>query len=198
MRATVKQRLPSVAAILLAGLLAVEIEAIDRPAVRLILDAAVQATQSVPLSVQVAFDNGGQSITALVFSLDLDPARLTFDPADADLDGLPDAITLPAGRPSITVIDYDPADSDGEIDILLADLSGVPLPQGVILSFEMTPSQNGIVASWLDFSDDPPVSFGNDLGQDVAGIPEVIGAEIFANGFESGDTSAWFSGPGRS
>jgi len=194
----VKQTLPSVAAILLAGLLATEIDAIDRPAVRLILDAAVQATQGIPLSVQVAFDNGGQVITALVLSLDLDGDRLTFDPVDADLDGLPDAVTLPAGRPSITVIDYDPADSDGEIDILLAELSGMPLPQGVILSFEMTPGQNGIVASWLDFSDDPPVSFGNDLGQDVEGVTEVLGAEIFVDGFESGDTNAWFSGPERS
>jgi len=162
------------------------------PAPVLILDAAIQANPGQPLTLSLGFDSGGHAISALVFSLDIDRSRLTFDPTDANQDGVPDSVTLPEGVPSITVINWDPADSDGEIDVLLSNLSGAALPQGVILEFELTPDQGGWAADWVAFSDDPPASFGNDLGQDVAGTTEVLGlGAIFVDGFESGDTGAW-------
>ena len=46
------------------------------------------------------------------------------------MDGIPDAVTLPAGEPSVVVIDYDADDADGELDVLLANLSGAPLAEG--------------------------------------------------------------------
>ncbi len=161
----------------------------------LILDASMQASPPVSVAVPLGFTGGDHTITAIAFSLDLDAAGLAFDPTDADLDGIPDAVTLPAGMPPIVVIDYDPDDPDGEIDVLLADLSGTPLAEGVILEFELTPSQSGTVASWIRFSDDPAPSFANDQGEDVAGTAIVLGSDIlFTDGFESGDTSAWSQG----
>ncbi|MCP3980238.1 MAG: hypothetical protein GY716_13110, partial [bacterium] len=141
--------------------------------------------------------NNGHPITAIAFSLDLDPAGLAFDPTDADLDGVPDAVTLPAGVPPVVVVNYDPADADGELDVLLADLSGTPLPEGVILEIEVTPSQSGTAAEWIRFSEDPPPSFSNDLGEDVCGSIQVLGSGvIFADGFETGDTCFWSSSTG--
>ncbi len=158
----------------------------------LILDASMPTQPSVPVAAPMGFANGGHTITAIAFSLDLDPSGLAFDPTDSDMDGLPDSVSLPEGEPPVFVFDYDPADTDGEIDVLMADLSGTPLPEGVIIEFELTPSQNGVVAAWIDFSGDPAPSFSNDMGEDVEGTASVLGGElIFADGFESGDTSAW-------
>ncbi len=96
--------------------------------------------------------------------------------------------------PPVVVVDYDSGDTDGELDILLADLSGSPLPEGVIVEVEVTPSQSDVAATWIRFSSDPPPSFSNDQGDDVVGIFQVLGTgSIFIDGFESGDTCAWAS-----
>ncbi len=178
-------------AFLAAGLLAAG-AAGAQPGPTLVLDGSLPTVPQVQVAVPLGFTNGGHAITAIAFSLDLDPAGLAFDPTDSEPDGVPDSVTLPAGMPQIVVVDYDPADVDGELDVLLANLSGPPLPEGVIMEFELTPSQSGIVASWIRFSDDPPPSFSNDQGEDVEGTAIVLGDElIFADGFESGDTSSW-------
>ena len=157
----------------------------------LVLDGASQASPAAPVVVPLGFANNGHAITAIAFSLDLDTERLAFDPIDADMNGVPDAVTLPAGSPSVAIIEYDPDDPDGEIDILLANLSGAPLAEGVILEFELLPSHSGTVVSWITFSSDPPASFGNGQGEDIEGTTEVLGGSVFADGFESGDTRAW-------
>ncbi len=160
----------------------------------LILDGSLPTQPQVPVAVPLGFTGGGHAITAIAFSLDLDPAGLAFDATDADLNGVPDAVTLPAGMPEVLVVDYDPDDLDGELDVLLANLSGLPLPEGVIIEFELTSSQNGIGATWIGFSSNPPPSFSNDQGQDVEGTAIVLGHElIFADGFEGGDTASWAS-----
>ncbi|MEO1368289.1 MAG: hypothetical protein AAFX50_14040, partial [Acidobacteriota bacterium] len=46
------------------------------------------AAVGTPLVVPVEFDGKGQPIAGLAFSLDLDPTCLTFDPTDADNDGV--------------------------------------------------------------------------------------------------------------
>ncbi len=166
----------------------------------LVLDAGQPTSPGTPVAVPLGFANQGHAISALVFSFDLDPAGLAFDPTDADGDGIPDSVTLPAGMPSIAVVVYDATDLDGELDVLLANLSGAPLAEGVILELELTAHHNGSAASWIGFSDDPPPSFGNAQGQNVEGTAVVLGpALVFADGFESGDTSAWrtFSNPRR-
>ena len=177
--------------VLCMGLLAAGVAG-AQPGPVLILDASPRTTPGIPTVLPLGFTNSGHAITAIAFSLDLDPAGLTFDATDADMDGVPDAITLPAGMPPVVVIDFDPADSDGELDVLLADLSGTPLAEGIILELELTPSQSGRAASWIGFSEDPPPSFANAQGEDVCGAARVLGTGVvFADGFESGDTCAW-------
>ncbi len=175
----------------IAGLLAAG-AAGAQPGPALVLDASLQTSPGLPVAVPLGFANHGHAITALAFSFDLDPAGFAFDPTDADLDGVPDAVTLPAGMPPVLVITYDPGDPDGELDVLMADLSGTPLAEGVILEVELTPSQSGIAADWIDFSDDPAPSFSNAQGEDVCGTTQVLGSGVlFADGFESGTTCAW-------
>ncbi len=179
----------SLGAILLAGLLASG-RAAAEPQALLVLDASRQAIKgrSYYLPVALVYNT---AINALVFSIDIDTRRLRFNPADDDMDGVPDSVTLPQGRPSLTYVVYDPDDASGEIDIMLANLSGAPLPQGTILAVKLRPLRWGPVFGWIDFSDDPEVSFGNAQGQNVDGVTLVLGSEIFADGFESGNTRRW-------
>ena len=137
--------------------------------------------------------HNGFTVSAVAFSLDLDVGRLDLDPADADLDGVPDSITLFGDQPEVVVVNWDAGDADGELDVLLANLSGLPLPEGLIMEFELIPSGGGVVASWIRFSSDPPPSFSDDQGVDLEGTAVVLGALVFADGFESGDVSAWSS-----
>lgn len=161
------------------------------PQAALVLDASMPVRAGTPVVLPIAFRYDGATISALVFSIDIDSDRLLFDPADNDMDGVPDAVTLPAGMPSIAYIGYDPDGAGGEIDIMLANLSGAPLPQGVILEIELTSTRRGFISNRIRFSDDPTASFGTAQGGNVDGITHVLGHQIFADGFESGDTGAW-------
>ncbi len=175
---------------LIAVLLAASPAAGEPPAV-LALDVSARPVAGTPVKVPALFATFESTVTALVFSIDLDASRLLFDPTDSDGDGVPDAVELPEGRPSITFITYDPEDDDGEIDIMLANLSGAPLPEGVILEFTFEAVHGGRLSRWLRYSEDPSPSFGNAQGQNVGGIAIYLDRELFADGFESGDTSAW-------
>lgn len=158
----------------------------------LVLDGGSWALPGRLATVPIAFWNNGHTITSMALSIDLDTDRLDFDPTDANGDGIPDAVDLPAGVPQLVVVDYDADDTDGELDILLANLSGAPLPEGVVVVIEAVPREAGAVARAVEFSSDPEASFGNDLGQDVEGTTVVLGLDLlFADGFESGDTGAW-------
>ncbi len=155
------------------------------------LDVNRQGAAGSPMSVPVFLAYFDTTITALVFSLDINGEVLAFDPTDDDMDGIPDSVTLPSGLPSVIYIDFDPDDDDGEIDVMLVNLSGAPLPRGVIIRFTFEATQNGPISNWLRFSDDPQPSFGNAQGQNVEGTLVYFRQRIFADGFESGDTSAW-------
>ncbi len=182
------------AAALLVGLAGTATAGVCPPRPSMILGASIQTTPGIAVTLPLDFGNSGYTISAIAFSLDLDPSGLAFDATDANLDGIPDAVTLPAGMPPVVVVAYDPGDTDGELDVLLADLSGTPLPVGVIVEVELTPSQSDVAATWVRFSSDPPPSFSDDQGDDVAGIVLVLGSGvIFTDGFESGDTCAWAS-----
>ncbi len=155
------------------------------------LDLTAPARRGWPVFIPVHFTFEDTTVTALTFSIDVDVDRLHFRPDDHDMDGVPDAVTLPAGMPSLVYVGFDRDDDGGELDFMLANLSGAPLPQGVVLKIRMRPLSDGDLSSWMRFSADPPPSFGNDQGQSVDGTTVVFGRAIFADGFESGDTSAW-------
>ena len=159
---------------------------------QLILDGGIEATVGVPIFVPLTFTGGGHEITAIAFSLDLDLDALQLDSADDNGDGIPDAVSFPFGAAGFTIVSFDATDQDAELDILLAELSGLPFSDGLLLEIEVVPTGVGQVADWIRFSRNPAPSFGNAQGQDVPGSATVTGSGlIFADGFESGDLSRW-------
>ena len=186
-------RWTSVLPLLVLGLAGGGAEATDRGSAgpELILDGGIGTTLGVPVLVPMDFLGHDSEITAIAFSLDLDLASLAFDPSDGDGDGIPDAVSFPFVDADLTVVSFDAIDEDGELDVLLAELSGIALPDGLLMEIELLPTRDGWVASWIRFSQDPAPSFGDTQGQDVPGSAVVTGAALFADGFETGDFSGW-------
>ncbi len=182
-----------VTAILLA-LAAVATEA-QVPGPQLVLDGDQLTSAGIPVFVPVDLIENGFDVTAVVFSLEIDLERLDFDPTDSDGDGVPDDVTFPLGPADLVFVDFEADGEEGKLNVLLANLSGLPLPDGPLLEIELLPDIQVWVASWIGFSLDPPPSFGSATGQDIPGTWIVLGAELFADGFESGDFRAWLSLP---
>ena len=142
------------------------------------------------------FAADGVGITSLVASLDVDPARLDFDPTDGDLDGVPDSVRIVGASPATIDVSWDPADADGELDLLLADtvMSPTAFADGVLIEIDFTPLVAGpTVADGLAFASDPAASFGDAEGLGVPGDAQVVEPILFADGFESGNLDAWTS-----
>lgn len=135
------------------------------------------------------FSRGAWNVNSIVFSIDIDTTRFTFDP---EID-----VRFPVHEPSNVSLSYDVSDSDGEIDILISDLGSV-LPEGLLLEIDLHLVEGA--AGWgqmVSFSMDPPVSFGDDEGRGLYGLASVV-SSVFTDGFESGDTSAWSMTDGES
>ncbi|MCP3962364.1 MAG: hypothetical protein GY719_31360 [bacterium] len=164
----------------------------------------IPAVFEIPVVVPILFTGQGTDVSAAIASLDFDEDCLHFDPADSDpADGIPDSIVFVLPTPFSGSVSYDPEDTDGELDFVIADY-GPPLaslPDGVIAFIILTPScqpeQTGIL-SMVGFSQDPPVSFGGTGGEGIPGASldgsVSISEPIFADGFESLDLSAWSNG----
>ncbi len=126
--------------------------------------------------VTINLDSDGESISGVIFSLDIDPQCLAFNDSDADGDGLPDAaqFVLPAQfSPSIA---FEPGDADGELDVVIMDYSPplASLPNGPLLALrfdvvcEPAAADNSRISP-IVFSSYPAISFGGPSGQSIAG-----------------------------
>ena len=130
------------------------------------------AAPNTAVTLPITFDSGGNGISSLVFSVDFDPSLLLFDESDNNLDGIPDAIdfNVPVSfAPSVT---YDAADSDGELDFAIFDFAPplASLPNGVIATMTfMTADVGSETVTAVNFSTDPPPSFGSNTGQSIPG-----------------------------
>jgi hypothetical protein len=129
--------------------------------------------------VTVHLDGDGEQISGLIFSLDLEPECLAFNTRDANGDGLPDAAQFllpPQFSPSV---EFQPLDSDGELDIVIMDYSPplAMLPDGLLVALrfdvvcEPAITDNSRISS-IAFSAFPPVSFGSPSGQSIAGVSD--------------------------
>ncbi len=156
----------------------------------LVVDGELQIDPGVAVTAPFYFTAADLPVVAIAFSLDLDLDSLVFDPADNDGDGVPDAVSFPLGGAAVTAVDFDATDDDGELDVLLANLSGPLLPEGLFMEIELLPAATGWVSTWLRFSGSPEPSFGDDQGQAVPGSAVVLGP-LFTDGFESGDLTGW-------
>jgi hypothetical protein len=148
----------------------------DQPArPGLAIAAGVPAEPDGQVEVPLTFRAGGAEIASLAFSIDYDGDLLVIDPTDADGDGSPDAVAFDLPGAFVTIVSLDPADTDGELDIVITDL--IPplarLPDGepVRLTFDVgrPPAPE---TSPVRFSSDPPPSFGSTTGGSVPGMAE--------------------------
>ena len=142
--------------------------------------------------------SAGWQANSLVVSLDLDTDRFVFDPSDGDGDGLPDAVRLPGFVPSRVEVFWDADDSDGELDLVLTHPDVDPtiaFPEvlEIDIETEVPGGAGGYVLQPFRFSDDPPPSLGDVLGRSLSLETSIPETGLFADGFESGDLSAWSS-----
>jgi 6-phosphogluconolactonase (cycloisomerase 2 family) len=136
----------------------------------------IPGTFGVPVTVPVVYWGYGFPIAVLAFSLDYDESCLSFDATDSDLDGIPDSISAytPTDVGLVSVL-FDAADTDGEIDIVVADISEPigTLGNGKLLEIQMTPTCNpgsgqGIAVQ-ISFSTSPVAAFLDSEGQERSG-----------------------------
>ena len=144
--------------------------------------------------LDIGFSPAGHEIAASVFSLDVDETRLDFDPTDSDVDGLPDSMQLLDTAITDFTVDFDPARTDAELRISLAALNPSPasfsdaaLLRIELSSLEATPTLEDAVR----FATAPSATFGDTQGRSVPGETGFNLRALFADGFESGDVSAW-------
>ena len=140
------------------------------------------------------FTGNGAAINSLVLSLNYDASRLSFDPTDADMDGVPDAVRLVGGMTGTLDVVFDPGDTDGELDIFLTDAVAVPQPfaDGPLIEVQWQDLTAGeTLFEAVVFGSEPGVSFGDVQGRSVAGDVRVAAPILFADGFETGNASGW-------
>ena len=126
------------------------------------------------------------SVAATAFSIDYDESCLSFDDTDGDADNIPDdlAFNLPAGF-AVTAF-HDLGDTDGEIDVSIADLAPpiATLADDAILTITFTstcsPATGATIVAPVGFSSDPAATFSDDLAVDVAGTTADGSVEIWS------------------
>ncbi len=165
---------------------------LERPEVRLPILLPVEVDDSVVATV--FYRGNGALINSLALSLDYDAGRLSFDPTDADMDGLPDAISVVGTAAGVVDVGFDAGDTDGELDIFFTDAGAMPqvLTDGAL--FEIRFHSLGAATELYGavvFSSQPAVSFGDVQGRSVFGEARVSPPVLFADGFESGGVGAW-------
>ncbi|MCP4662046.1 MAG: hypothetical protein GY856_42120, partial [bacterium] len=159
---------------------------------RIVVTGTAPVGTGEPAWIHVRLEPNGAEIGSVAFSLDLDPAVFVLDEIDADSDGVPDRLLFPNGEPGMAVVSFDAADTDGELDLLLADLSLATLAAGVLVEIGLpVPAGTYEPPEGLSLSSAPPASFGTVTGLDVDGQVYIGEITIFSDSFESGDTSAW-------
>lgn len=138
--------------------------------------ANMDTAEDDAVTVPIRYRGNDNEIAAIVFSIDYDESCLHLDLTDADKNGRPDAIvpTVPAGLVASIIVDK--SDTDGEIDVIIADY----FPPFVILAdtdelltitFQpiCQPPAGGMKTAAVNFSTSPEPSFGDISGQSVDG-----------------------------
>ena len=126
----------------------------------------IPGTPGSTVIIPVTFDADETSIASMVFSIDYDERYLSFDPTVADAY----EFYLPGGQGFVSDCATNHADTDGEIDCYITQLTLPldPIPDGVILRLVLQVGQpSWPVLARVGFSTDPYPSFGDTQGQSV-------------------------------
>ncbi|MCJ7662370.1 MAG: hypothetical protein MUO67_24760, partial [Anaerolineales bacterium] len=132
----------------------------------------VPAIPGQHVSLPVSFDPKGKHVSSAVLSIDFDQSWLTFDEADNNGDGIPDAIRFNLPEGFVALASYDAQDEDGEIDVVVyyPGLVQASLPAGNILTVSLeTGAPQGNFVAEVKSSFDPQASFGSTTGSSVPG-----------------------------
>jgi hypothetical protein len=139
------------------------------------IPAGLSPAEDGMVAAPVQLAPNGAAVAGVLFSLDIDQGCLVFDPADADRNGVPDAITIHLGPAFVVSVVYDAQDSDGELDFILADYSPpyATLPADVLVTVRMgvacsAPGSEVLVIP-LPFSASPGPSFAAPSGSALRG-----------------------------
>lgn len=147
------------------------------------MPSQIAAETNSQVTVPIELRSNGSAVGSLLFSVDYDETTLTFDPADHDQDGIPDAITFHLPAQMLRSVSFDPTDHTGELDLMLADFAATPaaLPTGPLVSITLkTGAVAELTTAVVKFADRPAPSFGGIDGQNLAGASE--GGTIFIHG----------------
>lgn len=150
----------------------------------LMLSEKEHAPSGGSVTIPIEFAGSGNEISSLIFSIDYDQSWLTFDPADNDSDGIPDAISFNLPGTFSGSVTLDVNDADGELDFFIADLTPplTALPDGVIAYLTLGIGNPSITTqASVKFSQDPMASFGNTSGQSIVGTTVDGSVYILAN-----------------
>ncbi len=154
------------------------------------LPAELPSADGLIITATVSFEPGDVAVNSALFSLDYDENRLVFD-------DVPGAVRFLGAPVALQWANFDSGDAGGELDVVIADLSTVGvLAEGPLVELDLRLLLPGAptIEGGVSFSVEPPASFGDLEGRSVPGTTEVV-SPIFADGFETGDGSAWLSLP---
>ncbi len=143
--------------------------ALQAPTLSVSWSPAASPNGSVQVPVQL--QRGSASINTVAFSLVI-PNGLTFDPTDANGDGIPDAVSfrLPAGF--VGSAQWNPANRAGQLAMAVMDTSGrKPLPASSTIAV-ITLREKAVKGedTNLHFGTAPAASFGNTQGSSTPGL----------------------------
>lgn len=151
----------------------------------LTIPTTLTATVASQVTVPISFAKNSNKITSTVFSIDFDESCLAFDPTDHNGDGIPDALKFTISPQFQGAVTYNPNDTQGEIDIVIADyapplaaLSDTPALVALTFSIICTPAPGSSQFAPVRFSLHPSPSFGSTVGLDVLGSSSDGGVEI--------------------
>ena len=126
----------------------------------------------------ITFDADGARVSSIAFSVDYDESCLSFDPTDADSDGIADSVNLIVPEAfGTTWVGHDPEDADGELDTVIADATHPfeAMPNGVIMEIALTVTEEASCSeeeAAVGFSSDPHALYANDEGERLEGDTE--------------------------
>ncbi len=150
------------------------------------IPTAIFAAVGAPVDVPVELTTNGRDLASLAFSVDYDETCLSFDPADGDADGVPDAVDFPLGASFSSIVFFDLGDADGELDFVLFanDPTTTTFPDGTLATITLTATCSGpgdSITAPVTFSSYPAPSFGDPDAQAVVGTSVGGSVEVLAS-----------------
>ncbi|CAN5574361.1 hypothetical protein BH10CHL1_BH10CHL1_22490 [soil metagenome] len=151
----------------------------------LTIPAGIVASDAETVTVPLNLSTNGVGIAAIVASIDFDETCLSFDASDHNGDLRPDNVHFNMPAQMSSAVSYDPADTQGELDFVIADYAPpiTSLPDRnnlvtIIFTTTCTPAPGQMIVAPIKFSKAPAPSFSDPEGHRVSGMTTNGAVEI--------------------